>query len=65
MDHNSILDFTWEPIKNISQIYYLNIDAKFTLKEQPEAHRIAFWNELYQKYENNLWKFGKNVMYLW
>lgn len=50
VDYESILDFTWEPVTDINKINYLNIDANFTTGVQPEADRIAFWNEIFEQY---------------
>lgn len=46
------LAIKWEPINSSTpyQIPYLDITNRLELKQQPEADRMEFWDDLYEQY---------------
>lgn len=49
VDYESVVDFEWLAV-NTSRVHYLDITGNFTLRTEPEAKRIQFWDWLYEKY---------------
>lgn len=50
VDYESVVDFEWLPVNDTSGVHYLDITGNFTLRTNPEAKRISFWDWLYENY---------------
>lgn len=44
---DGLLDVEWKPVAR-NEINYLNINEELTNGVNPDAERIAFWDELYE-----------------
>lgn len=59
---SDILDFQWErnePVASDTDKFdfkYLNIGDRFEMKSNPAVHRIAFWRNLYEKWNGGFLK---------
>lgn len=45
-----MVDFNWPQVNDTEHISYLDIDGNFTVRADPEAKRVKFWNWLYDNY---------------
>lgn len=50
VDYVSVVDFTWPQVNDTEQINYLDITGNFTIRTDPEAKRIKYWDWLYENY---------------
>lgn len=46
---DEILNVEWKPVTE-DETNYLNIDEELTTGVNPEAERVAFWDELYKDF---------------
>ncbi|CAH2233686.1 venom carboxylesterase-6 [Pararge aegeria] len=53
VDYESIVDFKWLPVNDTVNANYLDITQNFTLKVNPEATRVRFWDWLYKNYASD------------
>ncbi|CAB3256097.1 unnamed protein product [Arctia plantaginis] len=51
---SDLIEIQWTPIKNLSQIPYLNIDAQLSLGGRPFHRRVTFWDLFYRANNDNL-----------
>lgn len=53
VDYEFATDFIWPRVNDTDAISYLDITGNFTIRTDPEAKRIKYWDWLYENYENN------------
>ncbi|CAB3241207.1 unnamed protein product [Arctia plantaginis] len=51
---SDLIQIQWTPIKNLSQIPYLNIDSELSLGGRPFHRRVTFWDLFYRANYDNL-----------
>ncbi|XP_075982764.1 carboxylic ester hydrolase [Anticarsia gemmatalis] len=52
VDYESVVDFKWPAVNGTEHISYLDITGNFTIRTDPEAKRIKYWDFLYENYAN-------------
>ncbi|CAH0728291.1 unnamed protein product, partial [Brenthis ino] len=50
VDYESVVDFTWLPVNDTTHVNFLDIAGNFTLRFDPEAKRVRFWDWLFESY---------------
>lgn len=52
---DEILEAEWQPVAK-GELHYVNIDKELSTGVNPDAERIAFWDNLYENYtEAKFW----------